>query len=828
MRSPHAWVLVVGAASLLSVAVAERLAAQRANSSGHSAESGPAALITIDYPPQAAILPPELPAIAFRWRDTSHSAALWRIVIAFADGAPSVDVKTPGTRMRVGELDPRCVAPLNRPPVLTPEEAAGRIWTPGKETWAAIKAHSRKPGATITITGFASREAGRPISFGQSVFETSEDPVGAPIFYRDVPLIPAQSKGELGILPKDAIGFIKWRLRNVAETQSRVLLEGLPTCANCHSFSADGKRIGLDVDGPMNDKSLYAVVPLRKETVIRTRDVFKWNTRDEMGRRKLRAGFMSQVSPDGKYILTTMDERNPLALNRAYGLEEKYYFTVYKDYRFGQVFYPTRGILIWREVATGRTEPLPGADDARFVQTDGVWSPDGKWIVFARAEAETAFPPGAPPATFANDPNETQIQYSLYRIPFNEGRGGKPEPIESASHNGFSNNFPKITPDGRWIVYVRCQNGQLMRPDSRLFVVPFEGGQSRLMKCNTPLMNSWHSFSPNGRWMAFASKARSPYTQLYLTHLDRDGNDSPPILIENATASNRAVNIPEFVNIPPDGFQKLEIPATEFYRVFDVAADLMQKGHISESIPEWRKAIELDPEDERVRVNLGAALDHDGQSEEAIEQYRKATEIAPEHAPAYDSLGFDLVRLGRLDEAIEAYSTSLRIDPANPHSQTNLGTALYQKGRIEEAIVHSQKALELDSGSLDAENTLGLSLAKQGRLDEAIAHFQAAASANPESLQYQNNLARLLAQRGRFAEAIPHMERAVKLSNAREPVILSLLAAMYAEVGRMPEAIDSARRALELANRSGDRELAATLNARIARYQARVSGRQAP
>jgi tetratricopeptide (TPR) repeat protein len=811
-------VLVAGAAGLFSVALAERSAAQRS-------DSGPTAPITIDYPPQGAILPPELPPIAFRWRDSSQEAAEWRIAIAFADGSPALDVKTAGARMRVAELDPRCVAPLNRPPVLTPEEAAGRIWTPDSKTWAAIKAHSGKPGATITITGFARQGSGRPISSGQSAFETSADPVGAPIFYRDVPLIPAQTKGELGILPKDAIILIKWRLRSVGETESRVLMEGLPTCANCHSFSADGKTIGLDVDGPMNDKSLYAVVPLRKDTVIRTRDVFKWNTRSDMGQRKLRAGFMSQVSPDGKYVVTTMDERDPLALTRAYGLEEKFYFTVYKDYRFGQVFYPTRGVLLWREVATGRTEPLPGADDPAFVQTDGVWSPDGKWIVFARAKATTAFPPGAPAATFANDPNETQVQYNLYRIPFNEGRGGKPEPIPSASDNGFSNNFPKVTPDGRWIVYVRCQNGQLMRPDSHLYVVPFEGGTSRPMKCNTPLMNSWHSFSPNGRWMVFASKARSPYTQLYLTHLDTEGNDSPPILIENTTASNRAANIPEFLNLPPDGFQKLEIPASEFYRIFDVAVDLMQKGHVSESIPEWRKAIELDPEDERARVNLGAALDHDGQAEEAIEQYRKAGEIAPEHAPAYDSLGYDLVRLGRLDEAIQAYSTSLGIDPANSRSQTNLGTALYQKGRLEEAIQHCQKALELDSTSMDAENTLGLALAKQGRLDEAIAHFRTAASTEPESLQYQYNLARFLAQTGGFQEAIPHMERAVKLSNAREPVILSLLAAMYAEAGRMREAIDSARQALALANRSGDTELAATLTARIARYQAKVSGK---
>ena len=76
--------------------------------------------------------------------------------------------------------------------------------------------------------------------------------------------------------------------------------------------------------------------------------------------------------------------------------------------------------------------------------------------------------------------------------------GGTPEPIAGASENGMSNTFPKISPDGRWIVLVKCRNGQLIRPDSRLWIVPATGGPGRQMQCNMSLMNSWHSFSPIG------------------------------------------------------------------------------------------------------------------------------------------------------------------------------------------------------------------------------------------------------------------------------------------------------------------------------------------
>jgi tetratricopeptide (TPR) repeat protein len=86
----------------------------------------------------------------------------------------------------------------------------------------------------------------------------------------------------------------------------------------------------------------------------------------------------------------------------------------------------------------------------------------------------------------------------------------------------------------------------LLQRDSKLYIMPANGGTPRLMKCNTEKMNSWHSWSPNSRWLVFSSKNRGPYTQLYITHIDVNGNDSPPVLLENLVFENRAANIPEF------------------------------------------------------------------------------------------------------------------------------------------------------------------------------------------------------------------------------------------------------------------------------------------
>ncbi len=503
--------------------------------------------ISIDYPEDGSIFPPGIIPPTFLWRDAAWFS--WHIEVTFRDKTPPIQVTSRGEHLRMGPIDAACVAKEEDVPTLTAQQAATLVWSPDQSTWSIIQAHSVNASATVTITGY--RNGRGPVSQARVTFTTSADPVGAPIFYRDVPLMPTKgTNGTVEPLAPSSIHLIRWRVRDVRRSESHTVLENMPTCGNCHSFSLDGKTLGMDIDGPANDKGLYAVVPVQPHISIQKQDMVHWNTDARVG--TTRVGFMSQVSPDGRYVLTTFagPDRN---------LIDTYYVTNFVDYHFLQVFYPTRGILEWYSRATGQRYPLPGADDPQYVQTDGVWTPDGKFIVFARARARDPRPPGQVPALHANDPHETAIQYDLYRIPFNNGKGGTPEPILGASQNGMSNNFPKVSPDGRWIVFVQCHNGQLMRPDSHLFIVPFAGGVARRMRANTRLMNSWHSFSPNGRWLVFSSKARSPYTQMYLTHIDAHGNDSPAILIDNATAANRAVNLPEFVNMSSDGIQDIQV-----------------------------------------------------------------------------------------------------------------------------------------------------------------------------------------------------------------------------------------------------------------------------
>jgi hypothetical protein len=52
---------------------------------------------------------------------------------------------------------------------------------------------------------------------------------------------------------------------------------------------------------------------------------------------------------------------------------------------------------------------------------------------------------------------------------------------------------------------------------------------------------------------------------MYLTHIDSEGNDSPAILIDNATAANRAVNLPEFVNTSNEGIEDIQVHVADVH-----------------------------------------------------------------------------------------------------------------------------------------------------------------------------------------------------------------------------------------------------------------------
>jgi tetratricopeptide (TPR) repeat protein len=737
VRCPWGPRLLVGTALALALSACEREPAALAF------PSAPSGRLEITYPLDETLFPPEIVAPTFVWNDSTEGVARWVVLLRFDPG---------DELLRFPTAEPR--------------------WRPSEEDWAEIKRRSVARAAEVAVVGVGPRaEAASSASLR---IRTSMDPVGDSIFYREVPL-PF-------IAAVQDPSRIRWRFGAIdSESQPPIVLENLPVCGNCHSFSAKGSVLGLDVDYG-NDKGGYAILPVSRQMVLDDEKIITWSDyeRDDG---ELTFGLLSQVSPDGRYVISTVKDRAV--------------FVATPGIEFSQLFFPIKGILVVYDSEAGTYAPLPGADDPEYVQSNPTWSPDGKTIVFARAKAyrESGIANARDVLLDEKDVPEfvedkKPFKFDLYRVPFNEGHGGTAEPIEGASHNGMSNFFAKFSPDGKWIVFCKAESYMLLMPDSELFIVPSAGGEARRLRANTRLMNSWHSFSSNGRWLVFSSKANTPYTQLFLTHIDEDGRSTPPVVLERFTATDRAANIPEFVSLPPDSIAKIEERFVDAYSFLRAGVANERTGNYAGAVRVYRRGLAVAPENVELLNSLGFALFQQGKSQEAVAALEEALEVDPKYWKAHNNMALASIDLGELAVAEAHYRESLAIEP-QPAIYNDLGFVLERQGMTEEAVEMYRKSLELDPESAPAHYNLAASLARSGEFAEAERHFRAALEQKPNAQTF-SGLGLVLWQQGRADEAIASLHDAIE-ADPEYPAAYDQLGTILAEQGRLEGAADNYR-----------------------------------
>jgi Tol biopolymer transport system component len=184
------------------------------------------------------------------------------------------------------------------------------------------------------------------------------------------------------------------------------------------------------------------------------------------------------------------------------------------------------------EKAVRTAAPLARKD---WLETYPTWSPDGRYLYFCCA-----------PITWADRqtiPREfDRIRYSLVRVAYdvNTDRWGELETILSAEQTGKSILLPRISPDGRWLLFTMCDYGcfPVYRPSSDLYLMDLAAGQQtgryeyRRLSINSDASESWHSWSSNGRWIVFSSKRLSHlFTRTYLAYVDDQGTVYKPLLL---------------------------------------------------------------------------------------------------------------------------------------------------------------------------------------------------------------------------------------------------------------------------------------------------------
>ena len=187
------------------------------------------------------------------------------------------------------------------------------------------------------------------------------------------------------------------------------------------------------------------------------------------------------------------------------------------------------------------------------------WAPDGKTLYYCSAHFEYS-------DTIADKGREftmrtQEAKYNLYKKPFNPEtmQFGPRELVFSADSIDKSATLPRISPDGRYLMFTLAKYGvfHIWHHDADLWMLDLQTGEARQMEeINSADTESYHSWSSNGRWVVFSSRRYDGnYTRPFIAHIDKDGRGGKPFELPCANPDYhrqllKSYNVPEFMRGP--------------------------------------------------------------------------------------------------------------------------------------------------------------------------------------------------------------------------------------------------------------------------------------
>ena len=192
-------------------------------------------------------------------------------------------------------------------------------------------------------------------------------------------------------------------------------------------------------------------------------------------------------------------------------------------------------LLAYYLVETGKVKTTPAIAKKDRLETYPAWSPDGRYLYFCSAPKRWTENTTIPE-------NYDEIKYDLVRISYDaeNDKWGELETVLSAQDTGLSILLPRISPDGRWLLFCMCDYGcfPVYQSSSDLYMIDLKAPKKnsrheyRRLGINSDQSESWHSFSSNSRWIAFSSKRKSGvFTRSYISYLDEEGRVYKPLLL---------------------------------------------------------------------------------------------------------------------------------------------------------------------------------------------------------------------------------------------------------------------------------------------------------
>jgi len=299
-------------------------------------------------------------------------------------------------------------------------------------------------------------------------------------------------------------------------------------CMNCHTSNRNGT-------------SFMHLRGAKGGTVLnRNGKLLKLNTRTE----KTGNTVYGDISADGRYgVFTTADIT----------------FAIHSRFDMRMEVYDKRSDLVVVDFDNLTVTDSPATTGSEYQETFPCFSADGKVIFFCRAQHH-------------EQPDSiSEMHYDIAVMQFDPETGKMGDQVITIVPAGDNISFShlKASPDGHWLMVTAAQYGTfpVWHKESELWLIDLETRKIDVLPgINAYGADTYHSWSSNSRWVAFASKRDDMvYGRPYIAYIGPDGTTGKPFLLpqedpDKYVTTLKSFNLPELYCIP------------EVYGARDVAA----------------------------------------------------------------------------------------------------------------------------------------------------------------------------------------------------------------------------------------------------------------
>ena len=389
-----------------------------------------------------------------------------------------------------------------------------------QKDWHKLTAQAGDIEVTTSVWSSAHSEG---ITYKPFIIHVSADSIDPWIAYR---LLPPGYEGwnRMGIYE-----------RNLSSWEEKTLIENSQAnngCVNCHAFANYSPRTFM-----MHVRGEGGGTLIKRNGKVEKVDIKSMEP--------YKHGSYNMWHPSGRYIAFSSN-----ATHQSFYGQSRDKIEVYDQ---------------WSDLIIYDVEHHRVIYDERFLGEQSheifpAFSPDGRWLYFSVAK------PVIMPKEYK------KMHYSIIRVPFDENDAslGEVDTLYSAYERGGTALMPRISPDGRYMIYTVAECGafNLYHNESDFQMMDLETRQLiDASPLNSNQMESFHAWSSNGHWLLFSSKRiDGRYTRLFMAHWDGARWSRPFLLPQRCPQQNTllmmAYNIPEFIREP------IEFPRDELARMF--------------------------------------------------------------------------------------------------------------------------------------------------------------------------------------------------------------------------------------------------------------------